>query len=91
MQDSRETKYRENSLSRAFFTSLAVLWGSGYAKLNFDQWSTICKIHHEASVSHQSDQSVKWKIKLFGQKNILTCTREKNPFATIGLSGGLVF
>ena len=31
--------------SRAFVTSLAVFCGSGHAKLNFDQWSTICKIH----------------------------------------------
>ena len=31
--------------SRALVSSLAVFCGSGYAKLNFDQWSTICKIH----------------------------------------------
>ena len=42
-------------------------------------------------IAINADQSVKWLIKIFGQNNILTCTREKNPFATIGLSGGLVF
>ena len=87
MQDSKENNYiGKIHFSRAFVTSLAVFCG---AKLNFDQWYarfTYC--HHEAFASCQLDQSVKWIIKMFGQKNILTCTRDKNPFATIGLSLG---
>ena len=63
MQDSRETKYREIRFSRAFVRFLAVFCGSGYAKLNFDQWyARSTYFHHEANASCQLDQSVKWII-----------------------------
>lgn len=77
--------------SRAFATS----WQSSvvvdmlnWTLTNGQQYARSTYCHHEANASCQSDQSVKKK---FGQKNILTCTYEKNSFATIGLSGGLVF
>ena len=60
MQDSRETKYRKNHVSRAFVTSLAVFCGSGYTKLNGQQYTRSTYCHHEKNASYQSDQSVKW-------------------------------
>ena len=56
MQDSRETNIGKIHFSRAFVTSLAVFWGSGYAKLNFDQ---VVNNMQDPLIAINADQSVK--------------------------------
>ena len=54
--------------------------------------STYC--HHEANASNDMSIRSICKVdnkKFWAEKYTGTCTHEKNPFATIGLSGGFFF